>query len=350
MSRRFVTQRQADQAQRPIQAASRISVRLLAAMLLCAFPAFPQLLPEKIEPNTLDSKAAAPNTDPAIWSELGLEDSAMGTYTGPAGKYTLTLYRVQDPTAALAAFDWQRPPDAKRIPLAALAAETPTSLTVGTGNYLLMWNGSHKPSPEELNLILLTIPKYQHGGLPTLPDHMPAAGLRPNSERYIVGPSTLAKFYPEIPPSLAAFHLSAEGETAVYGKDGGVRLAIFSYPTFEMARKQEAEFAKLSGAVAKRAGPLVAVVVHPNDADEAERVLSRVRYLADVTLPQKPPTLRDNPVNLLWNIVKLIGILIVFCAISGVTFGVIRQVFRRYGPGEEGEEMVMLHIADRYKG
>ncbi len=73
------------------------------------------------------------------------------------------------------------------------------TLTVGSGNYLAIWNG-HKPSPEELNALLLTIPKYQHGPLPSLPDYLPAAGLRPNSERYIVGPSTLAKFYPEIPP------------------------------------------------------------------------------------------------------------------------------------------------------
>src|SRR5262249_53337083 len=153
-------------------------------------------------------------------------------------------YRLQDPTSTLAAFDWQRPADAKPSKIAALAAETPAGMTVGTGNYLLIWAG-HKPTPEELNAILLAVPKYKHGQLPTLPDHLPAAGLRPNSERYIIGPATLARFYPEISPSLAAFHLSAEAETAVFGKNGDVRLAIFSYPTFEIARKQEAEFAKL---------------------------------------------------------------------------------------------------------
>ena len=80
-------------------------------------------------------------------------------------------------------------------------------------------------------------PSYR-GLLPTLPGFLPAAGLRPNSERYIVGPSTLAKFYPGISPSLAAFHLSAEAETATFGKDGGIQLAIFSYPTFEIARSR----------------------------------------------------------------------------------------------------------------
>jgi hypothetical protein len=310
----------------------------------------PQLLPERIGLNKLASKAPAPTPDPAIWSELGLEDSGLGAYEGPAGHYTLALYRVQDSTASLVAFEWQRPPDARPVPLATLAAESNAvpggSLTVGTGNYLLVWNG-HKPTPEEFNALLLNIPKYQHSNLPSLPGFLPSAGLRPNSERYIVGPASLARFYPEISPSVAAFHLNGEAQTGVFGKDGGIRLALFSYPTFEIARKREAEFAKIPGAITKRAGPLVAVTVNPSNLDEAERVLSRIRYQAEVTLPQKPPSPKDNPGNLLLNVALLIGILIVFCAISGLAFGALRQLFRRVVPAEDGESMVMLHLSDR---
>ncbi len=322
--------------------------RRLILLLLFALPALPQILPDRIGPNELASKAQAPTPDPAIWSELGLEDSGQGTYEGPAGRYTLTLYRLQDSTATLTAFDWQRPPDAHRIPLATLAAETPGTLIVGTGNYLLQWAG-HKPTPEELNALLLRIPKYQHSGLPALPGFLPVAGLRPNSERYIVGPASLARFYPEISPSLAAFHLSVEAETAAFGKDGGVRLAIFAYPTFESARKQALEFAKIPGALTKRTGPLVAVTIHPSDPDEAERVLSRVRYQAEVTTPQKPPTPKDNPGNLLLNIALLIGILIVFCAISGLAFGALRHLVRQFVATDDGESMVMLNLSDRWK-
>jgi hypothetical protein len=176
---------------------------------------------------------------------------------------------------------------------------------------------------------------------------MPANGLRPNSERYILGPSSLAKFYPEIPPSTAAFHLNSEAELATFGKDGGVRLAIFNFPTPDAARKQLLEFEKIPGAVAKRTGPLVAVTVHPSDPNEAERVLSQVRYQATITQPQKPPTKKDNPGNLLLNIALLIAILIVFCVLSGLAFGGLRQLFRRMGPSDDGEAMVSLHLSDR---
>src|SRR5271166_6506133 len=108
-------------------------------VLLLAWPAMGELLPERIGESHLAAKAPAPISEPAIWTELGLEDSGQGTYEGPAGRYTLTLYRVQDPTAALAAFYWQRPPEAKRDSLAPLTAITPDSLTVGSGNYLLIW-------------------------------------------------------------------------------------------------------------------------------------------------------------------------------------------------------------------
>jgi len=146
---------------------------------------------------------------------------------------------------------------------------------------------------------------------------------------------------------VAAFHLNGEAQTGIFGKDGGIRLALFSYPTFEIARKREVEFAKIPGAVTKRTGPLVAVTINPSNPDEAERVLSRVRYQAAVTLPQKPPSPKDNPGNLLLNVALLIGILIVFCAISGLAFGALRQLFRRVVPAEDGESMVMLHLSDR---
>lgn len=320
--------------------------RLIFLLLTLALPARSQLLPDHIFDSHLASQSPAPIPDAAIWTELGLEDSGKGIYEGPKGRYSLTLYRVQDPTAALAAFYWQRPADARSVPLAPLAALAADTLTVASGNYLLVWNG-HKVTPEELNGVLLTVPKYQGGKLPTLPGFLPATGLRANSERYIVGPASLQKFYPEIPPSVAAFHLSGEAETAVFGPKGGVRLVVFSYPTFEIARKQLLEFQKIPGAVAKRTGPLVAVTIHPSDPDEAERVLSRVRYLAAVTIPEKPPSPKDNPGNLLVNIVLLIGILIVFCVVSGIAFGFLRHLFQRWMPSDEGEAMVTLHLLDR---
>ena len=52
-------------------------------------------------------------------------------------------------------------------------------------------------------------------------------------------------------------------------------LAIFNYPTHQMAMQQIAEFEKLPGAVVKRSGPMIAVVLAPPDPDFAEHLLGQ---------------------------------------------------------------------------
>ena len=106
-------------------------------------------------------------------------------------------------------------------------------------------------------------------GAPAGPDRISSRrnGLIPNSERYILGPVSLARFEPRIAPSLAAFHLGTEAQLGRYRTPkGDLTLAIFSYPTPNIARERQEEFPKVPGTIAKRSGPLVGVVVQPPDA------------------------------------------------------------------------------------
>ena len=50
---------------------------------------------------------------------------------------------------------------------------------------------------------------------------LPSDNLVPNSERYILGPVALQAFDPGIPPSVAAFHLSAEAQLGVFQSPKG---------------------------------------------------------------------------------------------------------------------------------
>ena len=56
-----------------------------------------------------------------------------------------------------------------------------------------------------------------------------------------------------------------------------------------MARERYQEFQKIPGAMAKRAGPLVAVTIQPPDPDAAERMLSQVNYETNLTWNEKVP-------------------------------------------------------------
>ncbi len=312
------------------------------------------ILPDTIGSWTKGAATPAAVPDSKVWHEYGLEDSETAPYTAGAQKYSISAYRFADATGAFAAFDQVRPADSKPISVTGLGVADAKDEIVIVGNYLFIFNG-YKPKPEELNHIVGTVPRYAQSPLPNLQKYLPA-GAEPNSERYITGPESLARFAPSISPGTAAFHFNAEGELAKYGVPGGAAggvpkqeptVVVFSYPTMEMARDRLAHFEEIPKAVVKRTGPLIAIALNPVNADQAERLLSQVKYQAEVTISEHVPTLKDNPANLFLNIVILCLVLIGFCIVSGLVVGGILILFRRAGPSGEGDDMISLHLSGR---
>src|SRR5438309_5080988 len=110
----------------------------MKAALLILFPALAgaAIWPETIGAYHRTATSAPTLADRAVWDEYGLKSSESATYQNGQDKFTATAYRLQDTTAALGAFDWQRPADAKPTTLASLAAETGKGLILAHGNYL----------------------------------------------------------------------------------------------------------------------------------------------------------------------------------------------------------------------
>ena len=317
-----------------------------------AFPvllALPCLAAAAILPDTIGAAHRTGDlklnlADPAVWDDYGLKDWQASTYKSPAATFTVTAWRLRDPTAAMAAFDWQRPDDAKPSKLAPLAAASQGGLLVVHGQYLLDFAG-YQPAADELAALGDALKNVDTTALPLLPGYLPTEGLVPNSERYITGPASLARFFPGVAPSVVGFHFDAEGQLGVFhSAKGPMPLAIFDYPSPQIAMQKAPDFERLPGAIVKRSGPLVAVLLNPPDRDLAERLLSGVRWQAEVTRDEYVPTARDNPGNLLLNIFKLIGILLLFAILSGLLMGAARVLLRLLRHGKEPEPMIMLHL------
>jgi hypothetical protein len=285
--------------------------------------------------------------DKPVWDEYALKETESARYDDGTNQFTVTAWQLADTTGSMAAFDWQRPPKSIPSKLAPLTVETPDSVLLVHGNYLLSFTG-HKPEAADVAALGEALKNVDTTPLPTLPGYLPSQDLVPNSERYVIGPEGLAKLFPGVPPSVAAFHFSAEAATGVYRTPkGDMPLAIFNYPTHQIAMQREPEFAKVPSAMVKRSGPLVAVVLNPPDPDAAERLLGQVRYQATVTRSEYVPTRRDNIGNLVINAFYLIGILLVFALVSGLAVGGFRA-FRRYrGKGEEADAILTLHLDQR---
>jgi len=321
-------------------------MKYLVALLL-PIAAFAGIWPDNFGTFHRTSVQPVEVSDRPLWDEYGFQQAEQAEYELGARKFTASAYRLQDSTGALAAFEWQRPVDAKPSKVAKLAVETPGSLMLAHGNYVLLFR-SYKPNVGEIDALYQTLPSLDQSSLPALSGYLPKDQLVTNSERYVTGPVGLQKFNAGIPPSTAAFHMGAEAQLARFHATGGeLGLAIFSYPTPQIARERLVDFQRISGAMAKRAGPLVAVILSPGNPDDAERVLAKVRYEPAITWNERMPTARDNIGNLVINAFELIGILLAFFVIAGVSYGGIRAFLRRGGPGGEADRMITLHLSDQ---
>ncbi len=303
--------------------------------------------PDQFGRYKLDSTRTPAISDKELWDEYGLDLAEQAGYTSEAKKLTATAWRMKDPTGAWAVYQWIRPSEAKPSNIAENAVATPKGAIVNFGNYVLQFDGGI-PAKTDLLQIGRALPKLDQSSLPPLRTYIPGKFLVPNSERYIVGPVSLDRFEHSIPPSIAAFHLGAEAEIARFQAKGGEStLAIFSYPTPQIARHLLDSFQKLPGVMARRAGPMISVIVAPKDADDAERLLAQVKYEPTVTWSQpipKPQNVGKDTAELLLGICALAAVLIVASVLLGFVFGGFRVMLARVGIRRADESFTSLNI------
>jgi len=280
-----------------------------------------------------------------------LEEAETGRYEGRGVTFTVTAWRFRDPTGAQAGFRWLHPPGARTAPedfaqyskFAVMAGDT---ILMTHGNYLLRLSGG-RPNLDELKIFLFQLPNLDQSSLPPVLDYVPQKDIVSASERFIGGPASLDKFFPKVSPSTAGFHFGTEGVVARYRvQSGEMELAVFYYPTNPMARERQPEFEKIPGAVVKRTGPLLAVVIAPANADDAQRMLAQVNYRASVTLNQGQPGSEQNAGDMLIAIFSLIGVLLALCVLTGLLMFAAKLIRRRMAGGQDEDPMTLLHLDD----
>jgi hypothetical protein len=281
--------------------------------------------------------------DASVWREYGL----VKTQTSSAGKLSVTTYQMKDLTGALAAWQWQRSADAKPCDLAPLCSQDAARTVISADNYLVVFDGG-KPTKPQVDTLLNSLPNRKDTSLPAILTFIPRNGLVPNSSRYVLGPESLKAFAPELKSAKPGFNEGAEAQIAQYDVDKSgkpVRLAIFYYPTPEMARLHAADFKSVANTRVKRSTVLVALVIGDATEVQADTILSRVEYEAKVTWNEVPPPSPIKPLyQLLVNIIWLSVMLSALCLVAGLIYAGMRLYRRRYGSLESEEAMTTLHL------
>lgn len=291
--------------------------------------------------------------DRDIFDEFGFEAGEKAHYETAAGlALDLSATRYLDATGAFAAFQWMRPVEGTPAPYGEEAFQRGDVTLIRFGNYVVRMQGA-TPVDDHVEVMLGFLPRVQTSPPPPLLKYVPADQRVVNSERYILGPAALEALEPTIPPSVAAFHFGTEAQFVRYRSPAGeLKLLLFSYPSSQIARGQIGPFNELPDAVAKRTGPLIAVVPSPVSADEAQHLLARVRYAAEVTVSPRERRRHDDLGTLILDILILCVLLASLMIVGGVIVAGSRLLARRYAPNSlfasrEGADMIRLDLDRR---
>ena len=156
--------------------------------------------------------------------------------------------------------------------------------------------------------------------------------------------------------------MGAEANLARYQFSGKppLTLLLLSYPTPQLAASKvkawQGSSAASSGSVgpryARRIGPLVAFVLGATEKSQADQLLNRISYTADLVWNEpveesSEPTLAE----LILNTMTLIGALFAFALLAGLGFGLLRALLKRHYPGrffDRPEEMEIIRLNINY--
>src|ERR1700676_5123798 len=326
--------------------------RWLALLVLSATAAQAAIFPDQIGPYQKSAPKTIGIPDQPLYEEYGLEDTEAAEFTAPNQKHFSAVgWRLHDSTGALALFQFRRPPVAVSADIAPLAVRTLDGVIFAFGTYVFQFTGDY-PDPSSLTTFYAQLAKLENSPLPAVSTFLPKDGLIANSERYILGPVSLQRVEPAIPPSVAGFRMGAEAQFGQYQTPKGpLKLIIFDYPTPSMAREQAVEFQKIPGAVIKRTGPLVVATINPPDQDAAERILGKINYQANVTLNEPTPQSQAKGIaSMILNIFVLAGIVLAMCVVGGVGFAGYRIMSRKMWRKEERAEMIVLGLGKSPSG
>lgn len=313
----------------------------------------------------------------ALLQETGLITFERATYTRQGRRVDVQAFRFADATGAFAAYS--------ALQAGPLAPEKFCEHAGSSGNRALMactnlvldvtYEKVTPMTPAELRSLAAQLPlaKGNQALPPSALVYVPKQGV--TDVRFALGPAGLKHTRTPLPPDVIDFSKSAEvvvGDLSVEdGAEGTALLTILRYPTFALAteRQQAIEtWAKARPAIpptttpsasttvantfyTRRVGPLVAVVSGNIALQEARAFTEQIPYDVEITQSEPVYDPKENIGNLVVNMLYLSFIIIGFTLVTGLAFGALRILSKKFFPGRffdrpENVDFIKLDLHD----
>src|SRR6202521_3223780 len=359
-------------------------LRICLGMLCLAVAALPVAAQGMLPSSFAGWTAAAPSTfippngldpllgpDTAAFREYILKSVEQRSYTQGSQASSVTLYRLRDPSSAYGAYTFLLNDALSAADLGSYASASHDRALIVVGEMLLDVSVPAKqarPSDADLKQLSdLLDKKADHPPYPFIGEHLPEKGRVRDSERYVIGPLSLAHFVPLGMDDWMGFDHSAETILARYkvaGKDE--TLLIASYPTQQIAAEKFAGMLRRfvfdpPGDVqpgqnvlfGKRVSSYIAIVAGATSRQAANKILDQVGYTSNVTWDEPKQTLTEPGINSM--IVEGFlgtGAIMVFAIAAGIGFGGLRILVKIFLPNkvfdrEKQIEILQLGISSK---
>jgi hypothetical protein len=310
------------------------------------FPADKPVSYEEKTIDRLDGKRAS-----AI-KRYGLNGVTIQNWRGPSGNVRLTLYKMQDTSAAYGLFTLDRnidQPGFSAIPVGTEGFRFGQRAEFWQSDYVVKLEGDPAASDDLARTVSGNI--FGQSRKPPVSTHLPPENLVQGSDRYVVDASGIGREL-KVDPRKLGFDDSVEVAVAAYRMGGTTaHLLLLMYPTQQIAKKYEDRWATDApgeSGFRKRVGALLALVRDSRDVSVAKSILDGVNYETQVTWDEPRPDLSLRDVIL--TIFTFIGVALLFTFVVGVSFGGLRIFVKARYPDRvfdrpEDMEIIQLKLA-----
>jgi hypothetical protein len=290
--------------------------------------------------------------DAAIEREYGVKQIELRTYELGKTRVPVLVEPAADVTSAYGLLTFYQTP--------AMTAPKDMALTVGDASGSLMARGNNfirfprapdaKLSASDYQALLVFVGgrKPSASAANKLPHPMPAQGLLPGSEKYVVGLEAARRVLPGFRTDLVGFDQSAEVQLGKYQTDQGTSTLIsIAYPTPQIARVRLGSLTNFLGVnqdrgadsiYGKRQGVYVFLVLNAGDQRTASSLLDRMQISENISWDQRYQTEKSftlQVVHMILAIFALTAILISACVVVGVLFFASRRLAARFFPDSQ---------------
>jgi hypothetical protein len=300
--------------------------------------------------------AAADPTNAALLKEYGFTDLESAIYKSDDGRtLKIRAARFADASGAFGAYTFYLQPEMAREEIGDQGASLNQRVLFYRGHIVIeaVFSQLSVMSAAGLRELAGVLPRPggNAANLPPILAFMPHHGYQSNTEKYAEGPLALAAITSPLPADLVDFSASPEVVLGQYSTPGGeATLMLIEYPTPALAAEHLRSIDAAHHATQpqagvssvenvgpffdKRTGPIVAIAAGPLSKSDAQTLLGAVNYEASVTWNENTYfDKKNNIANLLVNIILLCIIGGAITLATGLAFGGLRVLLRRYFPG-----------------